>query len=66
MESPEALLRFIIQNSANYMPEERPADVQSLEITMQSPYVESEFGNKKLGVTITILESFAMKTTLLR
>ncbi len=59
-------LRFIVQNSSNYMPEERPADIQSLEITMQSPYVESEFGNEKLEVTITILESFAMKTTLLR
>ena len=66
MESPEALLRFIVQNSANYMPEERPDEIQSLEITIQCPYVESEFGNEKLEVTIAILESFEMKTTLLR
>jgi len=48
------------------MPDERPADAQFLEITLQSPFIESEFGNENLGVTMTILDSFEMKTILLR
>jgi hypothetical protein len=48
------------------MPDERPTDNQFLEITMQNPYVESEFGNEEFGVAMTILDSFEMKTILLR
>jgi hypothetical protein len=59
-------LRFVVQNSVDFMPDERPVDTQILEITMQSPFVESEFGNEEFGVTITILDSFKMKTILLR
>lgn len=59
-------LRFVVQNSVDFMPDERPADAQFLEITLQSPFIESEFGNENLGVTMTILDSFEMKTILLR
>jgi hypothetical protein len=33
---------------------------------MQLPFVESEFGNEELEVTAAILDSFEMKTILLR
>jgi len=59
-------LRFVVQNSVDFMPDERPTDNQFLEITMQNPYVDSEFGNEEFGVAMTILDSFEMKTILLR
>ncbi len=59
-------LRLVVQNSVDFMPDEKPADTQVLGITMQLPFVESEFGNEELEVTAAILDSFEMKTILLR
>ena len=59
-------LRLVVQNSVDFLPAEKPADTQLLEITLQSPFVESEFGNEEFDVTIAILDSFSMKTILLK
>ncbi|WP_367363550.1 hypothetical protein [Mesotoga sp.] len=59
-------LRLVVQNSVDFLPAERPADTQLLEITLQSPFVESEFGNEEFDVTMAILDSFTMKTILLK
>jgi transglutaminase-like putative cysteine protease len=59
-------LRLVVQNSVDFLPAEKPIDTQLLEITLQTPFVESEFGNEEFDVTIAILDSFSMKTVLLR
>ncbi len=59
-------LRMVIQNDVDKNPEEIPEDVQFLSMVMQLPFVDCDFENENLDVSLEIIMNTNMKTYFLK